>query len=120
MGRAVFFLLGVILTGVGIAGYFLPLVPGTIFLILAAACFTRSSRRFESWLVNHPRFGGSVRAWRTSGAIPRKAKVLAISMMAVSMAVLLLFSHAPLYVLMLSALFLGGSALFVVTRPGVK
>lgn len=118
--RALYFLLGLLLTALGVAGYFLPLMPGTIFLILAAACFARSSARIEAWLVNHPRFGSSIRAWRASGAIPLRAKLIAISAMTLSMAGLLMFSHAPAAVLLIAGVFLAGSALFVGTRPGVK
>ena len=53
--RPFFFVLGLVFVGLGIAGYILPVMPGTIFLILAAGCFARSSRRLEAWSENHPK-----------------------------------------------------------------
>ena len=114
--RPLYFAAGVVLVGVGIAGYFLPVLPGTIWLILAAACFARSSPKLEAWLVNHPKFGPSVVAWRQHGAIPRKAKVFAIGMMAVSF-VILAVAHPPALWLGITGLVLLASAVFVATRP---
>jgi uncharacterized protein len=116
MLRPLYFSAGVVLVGVGIAGYFLPVLPGTIWLILAAACFARSSPRFEAWLVNHPRFGPPIAAWRQNGAIPRKAKILAISMMAVSF-VILAVTHTPMLWLSITGVILLACAAFVASRP---
>lgn len=82
--RRALFALGLLFTGIGAAGLVVPLLPGAPFLILAAACFTRSSPRFDAWLVNHPRFGPPVRRWRERGAIPLYAKWIAGVSMAVS------------------------------------
>ena len=68
----------------GIVGIFLPLLPTTPFVLLAAFCFSRGSARWEAWLVNHPRWGPMVRDWRTHRAVPLRAKQLATGMMAVS------------------------------------
>jgi uncharacterized membrane protein YbaN (DUF454 family) len=114
--RPVYFVAGIILVGIGIAGYILPVLPGTIWMILAAACFARSSPKFEAWLINHPTFGPSVVAWRQNGAIPRKAKIFAIGMMAVSF-VVLAFAHASMLVLAIVGLILLACALFVASRP---
>ena len=116
MLRSLYFALGIVLVGIGIAGYFLPVLPGTIWLILAAACFARSSPKFEAWLVNHPKFGPSVVAWRQNGAIPRKAKFLAIGMMAVSF-VILAFAHISVLVLSITGAVMLACALFVASRP---
>jgi uncharacterized membrane protein YbaN (DUF454 family) len=115
--RIIYFVAGCVLVAVGIAGYFLPVMPGTIFLILAAACFARSSPRFEAWLVNHPKFGPSVVAWRKHGAIPTRIKVIAIGAMAISFAIMIA-AHAPAIAMWIAGLALGASALFVGTRPG--
>lgn len=116
MLRPLYFAAGLALVGVGVAGYFLPVLPGTIWLILAAWCFARSSPKFEAWLLNHPKFGPSVVAWRQNGAIPRKAKIFAISMMAISF-VILFFVHTPALWLAITGAVLLACALFVASRP---
>ncbi|MBS1176987.1 MAG: hypothetical protein H6R06_1399 [Proteobacteria bacterium] len=65
----------------GIVGIFLPLLPTTPFVLLAAFCFSRGSLRCETWLLNHPRFGPMVRDWRANRAISLRAKQLASAMM---------------------------------------
>jgi hypothetical protein len=54
---------------------------------LAAACFARSSPRFENWLLAHPRFGPLLTEWRARGAIPRKAKFAALAGMIIGFAI---------------------------------
>lgn len=68
----------------GFVGIFLPLLPTTPFVLLAAFCFSRGSARWEAWLLSHPRLGPMVRDWRATRAVPLRAKQLAIGMMAVS------------------------------------
>lgn len=114
--RIVLKVIGVILVPIGVAGVILPVLPGVPVLILAAACFSRSSPRFERWLVNHPRFGPGIIAWRERGAIPRRAKILAISMMTISCFVVYT-SGAPAFVKIPVLAGIMGAALFVVTRP---
>lgn len=114
--RPFYFVAGLVFVGLGITGYILPVMPGTIFLILAAACFARSSRRLEAWIENHPKFGPTVVNWRRHGAIPRKAKYLAIGMMTLSF-VALLFAHPPEQWLWVTGAVLAACALFVATRP---
>ncbi len=68
----------------GFVGIFLPVLPTTPFVLLAAFCLSRSSSRAEHWLLNHPHFGPMVRDWRQRRAIPLRAKQLAWVMMTVS------------------------------------
>jgi len=68
-------LCGLISVGLGIAGIFLPLLPTTPFLLLAAACFLRGSPRLYDWLLNHRRLGPYLRQYREHRAIPRQTKL---------------------------------------------
>jgi uncharacterized membrane protein YbaN (DUF454 family) len=80
--RRVLWLLGGVLSLVlGFIGVFLPLLPTTPFVLLAAFCFSRGSTRCEYWLLNHKLFGPMVRDWRASRAVPLRAKQLATVMM---------------------------------------
>lgn len=72
---------GWIAVGLGIAGIFLPLLPTTPFLLLAAACFFRASPRRYDWLLNHRRLGPYVRRYREQRAIPRRAKLTTIALL---------------------------------------
>ena len=115
--RAIYLALGLFFVALGFVGAFLPVLPTTPFLILAAACFARSSRRLETWLLEHPRFGPLLRDWRLRGAIPKKAKLAAF--VGTSMGFLLFWlgsNPGPMLMTAVAALMLTGLA-FVFTRP---
>ena len=59
--------------GVGIAGIFLPGLPTTVFILIAAWAAARGSERLEQRLLADPRFGPVIRAWRAHRAVPRRA-----------------------------------------------
>ena len=67
-------LFGILLVGLAIAGIFIPLLPTTPFLLLAAACFMKSSKRLYNWLVSHKWFGSYIRNYRMHKAIPKRTK----------------------------------------------
>nr|WP_082449447.1 YbaN family protein [Sphingomonas sp. Leaf231] len=109
--------LGFLCVALGIIGALLPLMPTTIFLILAAGCFARSSPRLEGWLLDHPRFGPGLRAWRRDRAISRRAKGMACTGMAVGYAIFLITAAPHLPLALMVAVAMAACALFVVTRP---
>lgn len=85
--RSTLLVIGWLAVLLGVIGIFLPVLPTTPFLLLAAACFVRSSRRFYDWLVSHPRLGPWFRDYLEGNGIPLKAKVYAIATMWLSISV---------------------------------
>jgi uncharacterized protein len=75
---------GIVSVALGAIGAFLPLLPTVPFLILAAFCFARSNPVWEQKLLNHPRYGATLRAWREKGVVSRRAKLAATGAFAVS------------------------------------
>ena len=76
--RTALVLVGTIALGLGIVGIFLPLLPTTPFLLLAAGCYARSSERLHDWLLGSPVLGQYIRDYRERRSIRLRAKVLAI------------------------------------------
>ena len=73
-------IIGLLSLGLGVAGIFLPLLPTTPLLLLAAWCFIRSSSRLYDWLLNHPYLGEYIRNFRENKAIPLRVKVVSVAM----------------------------------------
>lgn len=113
--RPLWFGLGLSSLALGIAGAFLPLLPTTPFLLLAAVGFSRSSPRFHAWLVNHPVFGPPIRDWEDNRAISRKAKIAATAAIAATPPLTILFGP-PAWALAAQAAILVGVLVFIWTR----
>lgn len=79
--RYVLLAIGWLSVALGVIGIFLPVLPTTPFLLLAAACFMRSSKRFYLWLVNHRQLGPWIVDYLEGQGIPLKGKVYAIGLM---------------------------------------
>lgn len=114
--RWVMFAAGWLCVGLGIFGIIMPGMPGTVFLILAAWLFSRSSPRFEAWLLGHPRLGPSVRAWRANGAVPRWAQFVATGSMMASFGILVMLGLSLPVLGMIGVTFIAVSA-YLLTRP---
>ncbi len=85
--KLAFNLAGLLALMLGIIGIFVPLLPTTPFLLLAAACFARRSTRMHGWLLGHPVFGKFLSDYEQGKGIPARAKVLALLMMWTSLLV---------------------------------
>lgn len=78
---------GFVCVGIGAIGVVVPGLPTTVFFIAAAASFARSSPRLEAWLLSLPKVGPAVRDYRAGLGMPRRAKVVAISMIVVAVSI---------------------------------
>ncbi|WP_090237067.1 YbaN family protein [Lentibacillus halodurans] len=84
-------LAGSISLGVGILGIILPLLPTTPLLLLAAACYVRSSEKLYHWLITNKYFGSYIQNYRDGKGIPLKAKVMGVSVLCLAMSYTILF-----------------------------
>jgi uncharacterized membrane protein YbaN (DUF454 family) len=84
--RGLLLLAGVIAVALGILGIFLPVLPTVPFLLLAAACFTRSSEKFYSWLIDHAHLGPIVQPYLDGAGLKQSTKLKAISLIWISIA----------------------------------
>lgn len=91
--RPLYLLLGLVSLGVALVGIFLPLIPTTGPILLAAFFFGRSSERLHRWLIEHPRFGRFISDFQEGRGIPLRGKVLAVTAMTLA------FGYATVFVL---------------------
>jgi uncharacterized membrane protein YbaN (DUF454 family) len=115
--RTTFIILGLACVALGIVGAFLPILPSTIFFILAAACFARSSPRLEKKILDHPVFGPPVISWRDHGAIPLNAKLYAIAGMCFGYVLFYWGTEPQFWLAAVVAVGMIGCAIYVVSRP---
>ncbi|MEM9620389.1 MAG: YbaN family protein [Pseudomonadota bacterium] len=114
--RYLWIALGWISIVLGVVGAFLPLLPTTPFLLLAAFSFSRGSERLHAWLLNHPKLGPPIHAWEAEKAISRQVKIVAqISIVAVF--ILSIVMRAPWWAIVSQAVILIGVSTFLWTRP---
>ncbi|WP_225029522.1 YbaN family protein [Xinfangfangia pollutisoli] len=114
--RTFWMALGLTFLAVGLLGAVLPVLPTTPFLLVAAACFARSSPRLHRWLLDHPLFGPPIRDWEESGAIRPRAKALAVTMMA-AVFLISLWAGLGTRILIAQGVLMAIGAAFVLSRP---
>ena len=100
----------------GFIGVLLPGMPTTVFLILAAWAASKGWPAMDDWLMQHPKYGATLRAWRANGTVPRKAKWIASLMMLCS-GVIMLFTNAPITVKIFTDLTMLVVAIWLWLRP---
>jgi len=79
--RILLIIAGTLFVGLGILGIFIPVLPTTPFLLLAAVCYARSSQRFYHWLLYNRWFGSYIRNYLQKRGIPLRVKVLTIALL---------------------------------------
>ena len=89
---------GTLFVGLAILGIFLPVLPTTPFLLLAAACYTRSSQRFYCWLLNNRWFGVYIKNYRQKKGMPLKIKILTVVLLWLTILVSVIFAVQSLAV----------------------
>lgn len=118
VGRRILYIgLGLLMLALGIIGALLPVMPTTIFLIMAAWFFARSSPALEARLLANPTFGPIIVKWRERGAIPPRAKLFACLGMVFGYAMFWLGARPGPLLAIAVAFFMIGSAIYVLTRP---
>jgi len=114
--RAVWFAVGMVSLSLGAVGVFVPLLPTTPFVLLAAYAFARSSERWHNWLLQHRIFGPMIANWREHGAISRRAKTCAMLSLILVLGISV-FMDVSGTVLLIQAITLTMVATFILTRP---
>lgn len=109
---------GLVSLALGGLGIFVPLLPTTPFVLLAAFAFANSSETLHRWLLDHNVFGPLIDNWRRHRAISRNAKAISVVSMVAILAVSW-FMGVAMPVIAVQALVLGCSAAFVLTRPSL-
>jgi uncharacterized protein len=82
--KAILIFTGTVCVALGVLGMFLPLMPTTVFLLMAAYCYSRSSDRFYNWLLNNRWCGSYIRNYRSKQGITVRQKVTTLIMLWVS------------------------------------
>jgi uncharacterized membrane protein YbaN (DUF454 family) len=108
--------LGLVCVGLGVIGAFLPVMPTTVFMLIAVWAFSKSSARLERWLLDHPRFGPRIREWRAHHTIPLAVKLTAWGSMAASLTAMILLGASSIAIAGASAVMVIG-AVFIASRP---
>ncbi len=114
--KSVLLLLGFIFVGPGVIGIIIPGMPTTVFMILAAACFAKSSPKFEQWILDLPGIGRLVQDHRDGLGMPQKSKAIAITMMVLAVTLSIIFAITSTLIQIL----VGGVGIIGVWYVGVR
>ncbi len=110
-----YFILGITSLLLGIIGAFLPLLPTTVFILIAAWAFARSSDRLLQILMDNKHSGPAIRAWQANQCIPVKGKIAAVVSISISFAIVWYVTSTLVTLITLAVLI--AVVVFILTRP---
>ena len=111
---------GFVLVGIGVLGMFLPLLPTTVFFILAAWCFARSNERFHHWLHTNRYFGKYLTSIRRGAGMPLRAKIITIAFLWAGILTSAIFMTENLYIRILLIAIAVGVTWHLIMIKGLK
>ena len=117
LNKYLFLSIGLICMALGFLGVFLPILPTTPFMILAAFCFSKSSERLHNWLLERPHIGKLILDWQNDGVIRKKAKVASTLVIVPLFSYTLIFVQVSIFVKVLLVLIGLGVLYFIWSRP---
>lgn len=118
--RALLIVTGTLSVGLGVLGIFLPLLPTTVFLLLGAACYARSSPRFYQRLVNHRWLGVYIRSSREGLGMRRRDKAVTLGLLWIGIGATMIWSVDALWLRVLLLGIAGGVTVHVVKLPAFR
>ena len=118
--RAVLIATGTLCVALGVLGMFLPLMPTTVFLLLAAACYARSSERFYLKLINNPVLGAYIRNSREGRGMRRRDKAITLTLLWVGIGATMIWSVEAVWLRLLLLAIAASVTLHVVKLPAFR
>lgn len=120
VGRVLYLALGFLMLGIALIGIVLPTIPTTGPVLLAAFSFSKSSERFDRWMISHRTFGPIVRSWRVRRGFTAKVKRLAAFFIALTFTLTIAFTGMPLWADVSFIVFAGLLTAWIVSRPTIS
>ena len=118
--RILLIIAGTFFVGLGIVGIFVPVLPTTPFLLLAAACYARSSQRFYGWLLNNKWFGSYIRSYLERKGIPLRVKVITVTLLWITIGCSVAFAVNILVVKLILVLIAIGVSIHILSVRTLK
>ena len=112
--RAILVIAGSVFTGLGLLGIFLPLLPTTPFLLLAVACYAKSSKRCHFWLLDNKWFGSFIKDYHEKKGITLRVKIISISLLWISISYSVLLVIGNLFVSSIMVIIALGVTVFLI------
>jgi uncharacterized protein len=118
--KAVFIFLGWFFVALGVIGIFTPLLPATVNFLVAAWFFAKSSEKFYSWLINHPRFGNLIKDYREHRGMQLKSKITALVMLNLTISSSIIFFTEKLWLRLLLVVIALGVSIYIISLKTIK